>query len=92
MSRKRIGLHEVVYERLSEAEKRRPHPPTEMHSGNSMGPVKMWICFEHRCGEIQYTYGANDAPPTCFGGLQWSFTTDGTYRPGVHKEWVRWET
>jgi hypothetical protein len=91
LSRKRVGLHEVIYERLSEAEKRRPHAPSEMRSGNSKGPVKMWICHEKWCGEVQYTYGGNLAPPSCDGGARWSFSTNGIYDPRIHKEWVRWE-
>lgn len=88
MGKRRIGLHEVVYERLSEAEQHAPHPPVEMRSGQSSGPVKMWVCHEIRCHEVTYTYGASLEAPICRGGAMWSFTTDGTYRRGVHKEWV----
>lgn len=88
MSKRRIGLHDVGYERLSEAEKRVPHPPSEMRSGNSRCVPQMWVCFEHRCGEVQYTYAPPHTPPICEGGMQWSYTTDGEYRRGVHKFWV----
>lgn len=87
MAKRRVGLHEVWAERLSEAEKRAPHPPTEMHAGNDRGPIHTWICWEMNCNSVQYTYH-DHSPPTCFGGAQWSFTTDGVYRPGVHKPWV----
>jgi len=84
VSKRRVGLHEVVYERLSEAEKRSPHPPTEMLSGNDRGPIRMWVCSWARCHATQYTY-TDHSPPVCFGGAQWSFSTDGIYREGVHR-------
>lgn len=91
MSRKKIGLHEVAYERLSEAEKRRPHPPIPMKSGNSKGPIKMWVCHEVHCQQIEYSYVAPHRPPICTGGARWSFTTTGTYDPRIHAEKVLWD-
>ena len=91
MSKRKIGLHEVAFERLAEAETHAPHAPTEMISGNSRGPVKMWLCTRVRCHMVEYTYGEKMTPPTCYGGAQWSFSTDGTYRPGVHRASVQWE-
>lgn len=88
MAKPKIGLHEVGYERLSEAEKRRPHPPTTMKSGNSKGPVKMWICTRKWCESVEYTYGHALTPPTCFGGAAWSFTTNGVFDPRIHKAHV----
>lgn len=89
MPKRRIPLHEVAYERLSEAEKRQPHPPIPMRSGSSAGPIKMWVCNQPWCEAVAYTYVEPHAPPTCFGGMKWSFSTTGTFDPRVHHPWAR---
>ena len=89
MSRRRVALHELTYERLSEAEKRLPHPPIPMRSGNSHGPIKMWVCNQPFCEGIEYTYKAPHTPPICFGGMKWSFSTDGSFDPRRHHPWAR---
>ena len=89
MSRKRIALHEIAYEKFEEAEKRRAHPPSKMLSGSSRGPSQMWICAEPRCGEIRYTYTEGSSAPVCFGGMKWSFVTaGGVFDPRVHQPWA----
>ncbi len=91
MSKKKIGLHEVVYERLAEAEKRQPHPPREMRSGNSKGPVKMWVCNELWCEGVAYTYVPPHTPPICHGGLKWSFMTNDNFSARIHQPSARKE-
>lgn len=89
MSKSRVALHEVSYERLSEAEKRLPHLPTPMRSGNSKGPVKMWVCDLPMCGGVEYTYSSRQTP-VCEGGARWSFSTTNAYDPRIHQPWVGW--
>ena len=84
MSKRRVGLHEISYELMSKAEARAPHFKTTMMSGNSRGPVKMWVCPNGRCGEVVYTYGASLEAPECFGGVMWSFTTASGFDPRLH--------
>lgn len=87
MGRKKVSLHEVIYERLSEAEKRLPHAPTEMLSGSTRGPVQMYVCTRVRCNHVEYRYGRYDpeeGPPVCFGGMKWSFTTS-FFDPMIHR-------
>jgi hypothetical protein len=90
MSRPKIALHEVSYERLSEAEKRRAHPPREMSSGSSKGPIHMWLCVEPWCGNTEYTYSVHEAP-VCGGGLLFSFLTNDDFSSRVHQPWARKE-
>jgi hypothetical protein len=91
MSRKKIGLHEVVYERLSEAEKRQPHAPRQMRSGNSKGPIHMWVCNELWCEAVEYTYTEPHTPPVCFGGMRWSYRTNDNFDVRVHQPWAEKE-
>lgn len=89
MAKRKLALSDVGWERLSEAEKRAPHVPTEMISGNSKGPIKMWLCSRPGCDSIEYQYNArSNVTPICGGGMRWSFLTSGPYDAGVHKEWL----
>ena len=88
MAKRYVAYHEVAYEALSRAETRRPHEPTEMRSGNSHGPVKMYVCDRPNCGGIEYVYGEKREIPVCFGGAQWSFKTS-FFEEGLHRDWLR---
>lgn len=79
------NLHDLSYVYIARAEARAPHPPTRMLSGNSRGPVKMWICSMPKCNATEYTYSSHETP-TCFGGMKWSFTTKTPYDPRIHSE------
>lgn len=89
MSKRKISLHEVSYERLSEAEKKRAHAPRAMTSGCSKGPIKMWICYEPFCESVRYTYVTPHEAPVCFGGAKWSFLTNDTHDSRIHQPWAR---
>lgn len=85
--KRHIAFHEIAFETALKAEARAPHEPTLMQSGNSRGPIKMWICTRHRCNEIRYTYDLE--PPVCLGGAKWSFTTQTPFDPSIHAEKAR---
>lgn len=74
MAKRIVGLQDVGFEMLMKAETKQAHPPLLMRSGQSHGPIRMWVCNEPFCESYEYTYGSH-ATPTCFGGLAWSFQT-----------------
>ena len=88
MAKRYVAYHEAVYEHLARAEARRYHEPVEMRSGNSRGPVKMFVCDMPNCGGIAYVYGEKPGLPVCLGGAMWSFKTS-FFEAGLHKEWLR---
>ena len=89
MARTRVAYHEVSFEVAARLERREAHEPTLMRSGNSKGPVKMYVCDRPRCGEYAYTYTASAGTPVCHGGALFSFvTTGGVFDPNVHQPWA----
>ena len=89
MPRTRVAYHEVSFEVAARLERREAHEPTLMRSGNSKGPVKMYVCDRPRCGGYAYTYTASAGTPVCHGGALFSFvTTGGIFDPNVHQPWA----
>ena len=74
-----IAAHEVGFELLRRAETREPHTTLLMTSGNSKGPIVLWLCPHPKCGRTAYSYVPGDAPPLCSGGYAFSFTTVSSY-------------
>ena len=70
---RRIEPHEYGWEFAKKIEKLVPHRPEAMRSGESTGPLKMWICNVPGCGRIERTITLD--PPVCEGGYPWSFST-----------------
>ena len=60
---------------MRKAETHETHRKVPMISGQSKGPVLMWICPYASCGNVTYTYVRGDGAPICVGGLEWSFST-----------------
>lgn len=89
MSRPRIAFHEISYEVAARVEARQPHMPTQMRSGCSTPPIKMYVCDMPKCGAVAYVYGNKSDVPICEGGMKWSFTTANmAFDPAIHKPWV----
>ena len=62
---------DIPYLEAQSALNRRPHPPAEMMSLNSMGPIKAWccsICAGHGWTAVEYTVTLT--PPVCQGGRE----------------------
>lgn len=88
MPKRRIAYHEISYEVAARVEARRAHEPTPMRSGQSTGPIRMWVCDRPKCGEVAWTYVAPHTPPICAGGALFSFRTSAPFDPSVHKAWT----
>jgi hypothetical protein len=89
MSKRVVAFNEISYELLARAEARVPHELSEMRSGSSKGPIKMWVCDRPKCGGIEYTYVTPHTAPMCAGGATWSFTTSMGFVKGLHREELR---
>ena len=63
-----MGPQDYGWFLLERARERKAHPATRMRSGNSLGPIRMFVC--DRCSAIQYVYHASDPVPVCCGGLR----------------------
>jgi len=79
----RKNPHEIAYTTATRVEAKEPHRPEEMRSGNSVGPIRMWICAVPKCNQYSYTYSSHQTP-VCEGGMKWSFLTTLPFNPRIH--------
>ncbi len=85
----RLRPHDTAFTQAARVEAKEPHYPTEMRSGNSQGPIKMWVCGIPGCNSYEYTYSSPHGPPECLGGMKWSFLTSLPFNPKIHLESAR---
>lgn len=60
-----VPPHEIWVEELHRVSKRSPHEARPMRSGESKGPLKLFICDFCR----DYTYTTSKHAPVCTGAL-----------------------
>ena len=88
MARSRTAYHDIAFEVAARLEARQAHEPTVMRSGNSQGPIAMFVCDMPHCGEVKYSYVKPHATPVCSGGALFSFRTTAPFDANVHRGWL----